>query len=95
MVRILSHKIFEVEIITSSFYFVGIICMSSHCSTLSPCCIMATVCSIRYFNWDGFLIQLANWQLTLAMKHLNALHMPTYAPACRGVAMKIEVVRQD
>ena len=33
---------------------------------LSICCIKATVCSIRYFNWQkvGLLFDLINWQLT-------------------------------
>ena len=59
------HKIFEVTIITSSFALRNY--TSLHCSTLSTCCIKATVCSIRYFNWQkiGLLFHLINWQLTL------------------------------
>ena len=38
-----------------NYYIILLLCgnyASSHCSTLSTCCIRATVCSIRYFNWQ-------------------------------------------
>ena len=45
--------------------------MSSHYSTLSTCCIKATVCSIRYFNRQrvGLLFDPINWQMMLQDTH--------------------------
>ena len=45
-------KIFEVAIITSSFCFAGIMRHSIILHYLRTCCIKATVCSIRYFDWQ-------------------------------------------
>ena len=41
---------FQVVIITSSIHFVGIIATSLYYSTLSTCCIKATVHSMNYLN---------------------------------------------
>ena len=48
--------------------------MSSHYSTLSTCCIKATVRSIRYLTGEkvGLLFYPINWQLTLFQAYYKA-----------------------